>query len=61
MPDGGEFRVDLETIPNNRIRIIFEDTGIGMTPGSGRAAFRAVLKFDDRRDRPRPVHRLSDR
>ncbi len=32
MPDGGELRVGLETIPNNRIRIVFEDTGNGMTP-----------------------------
>jgi two-component system sensor histidine kinase PilS (NtrC family) len=32
MPLGGELRVGLETLPNNRIRIIFEDTGIGMSP-----------------------------
>ncbi|HEX3101955.1 MAG TPA: ATP-binding protein, partial [Pyrinomonadaceae bacterium] len=32
MPNGGELRVGLETIPNNRIRIVFEDTGIGMSP-----------------------------
>ena len=32
MKDGGELRVGLETIPNNRIRIVFEDTGTGMSP-----------------------------
>ena len=32
MPDGGTLRVALETIPNNRIRIVFEDTGRGMSP-----------------------------
>ena len=32
MPNGGELRVGLETKPNNRIRIIFEDTGNGMSP-----------------------------
>jgi two-component system sensor histidine kinase PilS (NtrC family) len=31
MPDGGDLNVRLETIPNNRIRIVFEDTGRGMT------------------------------
>jgi len=31
MPDGGELRVGLETIPNKRIRITFEDTGKGMS------------------------------
>ena len=32
MPDGGELGVSIEPMPNNRIRIIFEDTGIGMSP-----------------------------
>ncbi len=32
MPDGGTLRIGLETIPNNRIRIVFEDTGRGMSP-----------------------------
>lgn len=32
MPNGGTLRVALATIPNNRIRITFEDTGIGMSP-----------------------------
>lgn len=32
MPDGGTLRIGLENIPNNRIRIVFEDTGRGMTP-----------------------------
>lgn len=30
MPTRGELRVGLEAIPNNRIRITFEDTGVGM-------------------------------
>ena len=32
MPNGGELVVGVETLPNNRIRITFEDTGIGMSP-----------------------------
>lgn len=32
MPDGGELIVAVETVPNNRIRITFEDTGNGMSP-----------------------------
>lgn len=32
MQDGGELTVGVEPVPNNRIRITFEDTGIGMTP-----------------------------
>ncbi len=32
MPDGGTLRVGLENIPNNRIRIVFADTGLGMSP-----------------------------
>ncbi len=32
MPDGGELTVTVEPTPNNRIRIVFEDTGIGMSP-----------------------------
>ncbi|MEO7659325.1 MAG: ATP-binding protein, partial [Pyrinomonadaceae bacterium] len=31
MPDGGTLRVGLNNIPNNRIRIVFEDTGKGMS------------------------------
>jgi len=31
MPDAGQLRVGLEVIPNNRIRIIFEDSGCGMS------------------------------
>jgi len=31
MPDGGTLRVGLEAIPNSRIRIVFEDTGRGMS------------------------------
>lgn len=32
MPGGGTLRVGVETLPNHRIRITFEDTGIGMSP-----------------------------
>ena len=32
MPDGGDLIVRTESMPNNRIRITFEDTGIGMSP-----------------------------
>lgn len=31
MPDGGTLRFGIESIPNNRIRITFEDTGSGMS------------------------------
>jgi two-component system sensor histidine kinase PilS (NtrC family) len=32
MPDGGTLTTRIETIPNNRVRLIFEDTGRGMSP-----------------------------
>lgn len=32
MPDGGTLTVSLSKIPNQRVRIIFSDTGIGMSP-----------------------------
>ncbi len=32
MPDGGSLRISVENIPNNRIRIVFADTGRGMSP-----------------------------
>ncbi|MFN2501720.1 MAG: ATP-binding protein [Pyrinomonadaceae bacterium] len=32
MRDGGTLRIRLENIPNNRIKIVFADTGIGMSP-----------------------------
>ncbi len=32
MPNGGELRVGVESVPNDRIRITFEDTGKGMSP-----------------------------
>ncbi len=31
MPEGGKLSIALMTIPNNRIRITFEDTGLGMS------------------------------
>ena len=32
MPDGGDLTIKLEVIPDNRVEIIFEDTGVGMSP-----------------------------
>lgn len=32
MPDGGELKIKLETVGSERIRILFEDTGAGMSP-----------------------------
>lgn len=32
MPDGGELVIGVEPMPNNRIRILFQDTGLGMSP-----------------------------
>ena len=32
MPDGGEISISLETIPDNRVQIVFEDSGVGMSP-----------------------------
>jgi signal transduction histidine kinase len=32
MPDGGELKISLETIPNRRVRITVEDNGKGMSP-----------------------------
>jgi two-component system sensor histidine kinase PilS (NtrC family) len=32
MPEGGRLRVAVEAVPNNRIKIVFEDTGSGMSP-----------------------------
>jgi signal transduction histidine kinase len=32
MPEGGELSIRLETIPDNRVEIVFEDTGVGMSP-----------------------------
>ena len=32
MPNGGEISIKLETIPNNRLQIVFEDSGVGMSP-----------------------------
>ena len=31
MPNGGTLRIGIENIPNNRIRIVFEDSGGGMS------------------------------
>jgi two-component system sensor histidine kinase PilS (NtrC family) len=32
MPDGGEISITLENIPDNRVQIVFEDSGVGMSP-----------------------------
>src|SRR5262249_5517614 len=32
MPEGGRLRIVLQPIPNRRVRITFEDSGIGMSP-----------------------------
>ena len=32
MPNGGELKIKLEIVPNNRVQIVFEDTGVGMSP-----------------------------
>ncbi len=32
MPDGGEISISLETVPDNRVQIVFEDSGVGMSP-----------------------------
>lgn len=32
MPTGGDLNISIENIPNNRIRIVFSDTGLGMAP-----------------------------
>lgn len=32
MPSGGRLSIRVEPVPNNRIRIEFEDTGVGMSP-----------------------------
>ena len=32
MPDGGEISIRLETVPNNRVQFVFEDSGVGMSP-----------------------------
>lgn len=32
MPEKGELTIKLETVPNNRVQIVFEDTGVGMSP-----------------------------
>lgn len=32
MPDGGTLTTRVETVPNSRVRLVFEDTGQGMSP-----------------------------
>ena len=32
MPDGGDISIRLETLPNNRVQFVFEDSGVGMSP-----------------------------
>lgn len=44
MPDGGELSISLEAIPNNRVQIVFEDTGVGMTPEQVERLFEPFSK-----------------
>jgi len=32
MPEGGHLKISVETIPNSRVRIVIEDSGVGMSP-----------------------------
>lgn len=32
MPQGGELSIRLDAVPDNRVEIVFEDTGVGMSP-----------------------------
>ena len=32
MPDGGDLLITIEAVPNNRVQIVFEDSGVGMSP-----------------------------
>lgn len=32
MPEGGDLTIKLDIVPNNRVQIVFEDTGVGMSP-----------------------------
>jgi signal transduction histidine kinase len=32
MADGGTLTIEAEAIPNNRVRVVFSDTGVGMSP-----------------------------
>ncbi|MEO8573449.1 MAG: ATP-binding protein [Pyrinomonadaceae bacterium] len=32
MPEGGEISIGLESVPDNRVQIMFEDSGVGMSP-----------------------------
>jgi two-component system sensor histidine kinase PilS (NtrC family) len=44
MPDGGTLRIKLEPHSNRRVRIIFEDTGRGMTPEQVEQLFEPFAK-----------------
>lgn len=44
MPNGGALRIGLENIPNNRIRIVFDDTGHGMSPEQVERLFEPFVK-----------------
>ena len=32
MPEGGDISIRLENVPDNRVQIVFEDSGVGMSP-----------------------------
>ncbi len=44
MTDGGELKVSLKTLENNRIRIVFSDTGCGMSPEQVEQLFEPFSK-----------------
>jgi two-component system sensor histidine kinase PilS (NtrC family) len=44
MPGGGTFMIGLEKLPNNRIRIRFEDSGLGMSPDDVEQLFEPFSK-----------------
>ena len=44
MPDGGRLSVSIETPPNDRVRIIFEDSGHGMSPEQVERLFEPFAK-----------------
>ena len=44
MADGGSLNISLETVPNSRVRIVFEDTGHGMTSDQVERLFEPFSK-----------------
>lgn len=44
MPDGGTLKISIESMPNSRLRIVFEDTGHGMSPEQVEQLFEPFAK-----------------